>query len=346
MDGADCTLDLELALQTLAREGTADDEAIALLTADVARSPFAPLNLPDRLSAFCTCYPIVQPLCCVDLGWEAVPLLTLWRLWLPLAQTIAQQRQSCGRPIVQGFLGGQGTGKTTLARMLTALLTQMGYGVASLSLDDLYKSFGDRQQLQQADPRLRWRGPPGTHDLDIGLQVVRQVQSGSADPVPLPRFDKALHQGMGDRIAPEVVGAVDILLFEGWFVGVRPVDPQVFETAPPPLVSAGDRAFAQDCNTRLQDYVPLWDALDGLIVLHPVDYRLSKTWRKQAEHDMARQGRSGMSDADIEDFVDYFWKALHPELFWPPLLGDRQRVDWIIDIHPDHTPGTIYRPHS
>jgi len=344
MDGADYTPDLELALQTLAREGTASAEAIALLAEDVARSPFAPLTLPDRLPAFCNGYLTLQPLCCQELGWEAVPLLTLWRLWLPLALAIAQQRQSRGRPIVQGFLGGQGTGKTTLARMLTALLTQMGYCVASLSLDDLYKSFGDRQQLQQDDPRLRWRGPPGTHDLELGLQAVRQVQTGSADPVSLPRFDKSLHQGMGDRIAPEVVCDVDILLFEGWFVGVRPVDPQVFETAPPPLVSAGDRAFARDCNTRLQDYVPIWDALDALIVLHPVDYRLSKTWRKQAEHDMARQGRPGMSDADIEDFVDYFWKALHPELFWPPLLGDRQQVDWIIDIHPDHTPGAIYVP--
>jgi len=212
--------------------------------------------------------------------------------------------------------------------------------VAPLSIDDIYKTYGDRQQLQQADPRLRWRGPPGTHDTDTGIQVLQQVRAGQSEPVLMPRFDKSLHGGMGDRIAPEPVSNIDILLFEGWFVGMRPLDPAQFDTAPPPIVTEADRAFACDCNDRLRDYLPLWDLLDGLIVLHPVDYRLSKQWRQEAEQKMKQQGRSGMSDEEIAAFVEYFWTALHPELFLPPLLNT---ADFVIEVQPDHTPGRVQK---
>lgn len=337
---------IEQVLWPVVRGETVTEAALAPLADRLSQSPLTTVSLPESLERLRQHYPTIQHLCCTEMGWSSVPLLTLWRLWLPLAEDIARIRHTADRPIVQGFLGGQGTGKTTLCRILTVLLNQMGYQVASVSLDDIYKTFGDRQQLQQTDPRLRWRGPPGTHDIDTGLEVMRQVKSGSDDPVWLPRFDKSLHQGQGDRINPVPVQNIDILLFEGWFVGVRPIDPARLDAAPPPVVSAADQAFAQDCNTRLRDYVPLWDELDSLIFLRPVDYRLSQTWRKQAEQEMMRQGRSGMSDAEIEAFVEYFWKALHPELFWAALEGDRQHVNWIIDIHPDHTPGTIYRPNE
>lgn len=100
-------------------------------------------------------------------------LETLWNLWLPLAMQISAQKQSLKRPLIQGILGGQGTGKTTLAEVLRLILGQLGYSTVSLSLDDLYKTYTDRQKLQKADPRLIWRGPPGTHDLELGIAIER-----------------------------------------------------------------------------------------------------------------------------------------------------------------------------
>lgn len=320
-------------------DGTiAPHEAIAQLPTETSAFDQSPAAQQRRLGRLQECYPRLQVFCAETLGWSTVNLETLWRLWLPLAEQIADLRQTCDRPIVQGFLGGQGTGKTTLTQILNCLLGQWGYRVATLSIDDIYKTYSDRQQLQQADPRLRWRGPPGTHDTATGIQVLQQVRSGSVDPVLMPRFDKSLHGGMGDRIAPEPLANIDILLFEGWFVGMRPLDPAQFENAPPPITTAEDRAFARDCNDRLRDYLPLWDLLDALIVLHPVDYRLSKQWRQEAEQKMKQQGRSGMSDAEIAAFVEYFWTALHPDLFLPPLL---ETADLIIEIQPDHTPGQV-----
>jgi D-glycerate 3-kinase len=268
-----------------------------------------------------------------------------WQLWLPLALQLKQARDAAHQPLIQGILGGQGTGKTTLTQILQILLVEMGYRAVGLSIDDLYKTYAERCQLRQQDARLKWRGPPGTHDIDLGVQTLDQIRHASPETVVyLPRFDKSLHGGEGDRTTPEAIQGVDILLFEGWFLGVRPVPATQFNQAPPPIQSEADREFARLINDRLQDYLPLWDRLDRLLVLYPEDYRISKTWRLQAEHQMKAQGKTGMSDEDIHAFVEYFWKALHPELFITPLKHNGDYTDLVVEINLDRTPHAIYAP--
>jgi D-glycerate 3-kinase len=273
-------------------------------------------------------------------------LTSLWNLWLPLALQLAASRQQLGRPFIQGILGGQGTGKTTLAAVLSLILTHLGYRTLSLSLDDLYKTYTERQDLQEKDSRLIWRGPPGTHDVELGLQLLDQLRSPHGkEPILVPRFDKSAWGGAGDRTTPERVEEVDIVLFEGWFVGVRPIDPAVFDApTPPPIDTPADRAFARDMNEQLKDYLPLWERLDRLMLLYPTDYRLSQQWRRQAEEQMIATGKSGMTDAQVDRFVEYFWQSLHPELFITPLTKNPSHVDLVVEINPDHTIGSIYRP--
>lgn len=272
-------------------------------------------------------------------------LLTLWRFWLPFSLQMAQLRQSLDRPLIQGILGVQGTGKTTLTQVCGVILKALGYSAFALSLDDLYKTYCDREELLKADSRLRWRGPPGTHDIELGLQVLEQACHGDRrQPILFPQFDKSLQAGAGDRLAPKPVSSVDIILFEGWFMGARPVNPAMFNQRLDPIVTEADRQFAQDCNQRLQAYVPLWALLDRLLILHPVDYRLSKVWRREAEQKMKAQGKAGMSDQEVALFVDYFWKALHPEIFITPLTQIPQFTDGVVEIQPNHHLGKIYRP--
>ncbi|WP_066377389.1 MULTISPECIES: glycerate kinase [unclassified Anabaena] len=270
-------------------------------------------------------------------------LPVLWDLWLPLAMKIALQHQQLQRPVIQGILGGQGTGKTTMCQVLGLILQELGYRSVSLSIDDLYKTYSDRLALVQVDPRLIWRGPPGTHDVDLGLNVLEQIRA-SQSPVIIPRFDKSAYGGAGDRTHPEIVEKVDILLFEGWLVGVRPIHPDVFDDAPPPILTDEDRVFARDMNQRLCEYLPLWERLDSLVVLYPLDYRWSVEWRKQAEQQMIAAGKTGMSDAQIEEFVNYFWRSLHPELFIKPLVESQKNVDLVIEIHSDRSFGKVYHP--
>ncbi|GAB4378621.1 MAG: hypothetical protein Kow00121_30980 [Elainellaceae cyanobacterium] len=308
------------------------------ITADNAKA-----TIEQRSRWFQAVYPKLSEFCCSNLGWKTCPIELLWDLWLPLALQIAHWREWLDRPLIQGILGGQGTGKTTLSRILSQILPQLGWRVCSLSIDDLYKTYAERQHLQQSDPRWRWRGPPGTHDVALGLETLRQLRQAEPQPIMLPRFDKSLWNGAGDRTDPEAVQNVDIVLFEGWFVGVRPIDPAQFETAPPPIVTSADRAFAREVNDRLQSYLPLWDQIDRLIVLCPTDYRLSQQWRRQAEQQMIASGKSGMTDEQVNEFVEYFWRSLHPELFISPLLHDPQ-TDLVIEINANHQPERVYCP--
>jgi D-glycerate 3-kinase len=249
---------------------------------------------------------------------------TVWDVWLPLAFKIAQWRDSQTHCLIQGFLGGQGTGKTTLTQILTFLLERLGYKAVSWSIDDLYLPYVDRVALRDRDPRMVRRGPPGTHDVQLGIDVLQQFRQGNF-PIELPRFDKSVHAGEGDRTESERIEQADILLFEGWFVGVQPIVSE-FERVV-------DRQFARDMNQQLQRYVPLWELLDRLIILHIPEYQLSKQWRKQAEHRMIAQGKAGMSDVEIDEFVEYFWKALHPELYILPMI---QKADLVLEIGTEH----------
>ncbi|BAZ88422.1 glycerate kinase [Dolichospermum compactum] len=270
-------------------------------------------------------------------------LQVLWDVWLPVGMKIAAQRQELGKPLVQGILGAQGTGKTTMSGVLKLILQRLGYRTLSLSLDDLYKTYSDRLALMQQDPRLVWRGPPGTHDIHLALSVLDQIHQ-SKSPVIVPRFDKSAHGGAGDRTTSEIItNPIDIVLFEGWFVGVKPIPPQALLTPPPPILTDADRQFASDMNNQLKSYLPLWEKLDSLIVLYPTDYRYSLTWRKQAERQMITTGKSGMSEAQIEEFVHYFWRSLHPELFINPLIQS-SAVDFVIEINADHSFGKIRKP--
>lgn len=61
---------------------------------------------------------------------------------------------------------------------------------------------------------------------------------------------------------------------------------------------------------------------------------------------MIAAGKSGMTEQEIEQFVHYFWRSLHPELFIKPLVKSAKLVDLVIEIHPhpDHTFGRVYKP--
>ena len=301
-----------------------------------------PSSLLDRqLQQFQQLYPALDAFCQLTLGWPC-PLDLLWRLWLPLANQIAGWRQmQPNRTLMLGIVGLQGTGKTTLTLILAEILRIWGLRVCSLSIDDFYKTYAERQQLQRDDPRFRWRGPPGTHDLELGLSVLQTLRDHQ--PTAVPRFDKSAQQGAGDRSQSDWVIAVDLVLFEGWFVGLRPIDPACFEQAPPPIQTAADRDFAREVNRRLADYLPLWAELDRLVLLYPSDYRFSQQWRQQAEQQLIARGKPGMAAAEVDAFVEYFWRALHPALFLPPLL-DSGDLDLVIQVNSDRQPAQIYPP--
>lgn len=152
-------------------------------------------------------------------------------------------------PLFVAFQGPQGSGKTFLTRKLSSVLSSPPHNlqVAVLSIDDLYLPHSGLVAVAKehaGNKLLKGRGLPGTHDILFGEKLLREVKEinnkssndGKGDrerensrdsKIRFPVFEKSLHGGEGDRL-PEgdwlvVRSPVDILLFEGWFVGFYPV---------------------------------------------------------------------------------------------------------------------------
>jgi D-glycerate 3-kinase len=229
-------------------------------------------------------------------------------------------------PLILGISAPQGCGKTTLTEQLTQLFSHLGYRVAGVSIDDFYLTRAQQQALADANPSnrlLELRGNAGTHDLALGSATLAALRActGGEQRVAVPRYDKSAFGGKGDRAPesawPRVQGPVQLVLFEGWMLGFRPLS-----TGEGGGVAAADAAAAADSLTAeersdlapvdaaLRAYEAAWDRfVDSWLVVRVGDPRWVYAWRLQAEQAMRASGRPGMSDEGIADFVSRYLPA-------------------------------------
>ena len=246
--------------------------------------------------------------------------------WL-VQQALAASAARAGRGLrVFGICGLQGSGKSTLAAQLVAAARQAGLAAASVSLDDFYLTAAQRRRLaRDVHPLLAIRGPPGTHDLDLALETFDALRRGHTPP--LPRFDK-----LGDdRLAPErwtrPSAPLDLLVFEGWCLGVpaeaedamrEPLNPLEREEDP-------DGRWRRGCNTALaRDYPPLWAQVDVLWFLQPPGFETVHAWRGEQERALqaAHPGHTGMDDAALDRFIQHYERVSRQALRTMPGIAD------------------------
>ncbi|CAD8074675.1 unnamed protein product [Paramecium primaurelia] len=227
-------------------------------------------------------------------------------------QVLIQEKYK-GSPLLIGLQGMQGVGKTTLGIQMKQLLSQLNIQFDSISIDDFYLSYIDREKLDKR--KYKYRGPPGTHDYQMIIKTLSQFKEGKSIEVPI--FDKSLHNGQGDRVGQKTIKC-QVLLFEGWFVGYKSKCLYEFKQKEKQLQLDG-KDYDQDLeifiNEQLKLYEPIWEQFDILIQLKPNPFELSLKWRLEAEKEMRIKTGNGMSDEQIVDFVKYFWNCLHPLIY-------------------------------
>lgn len=166
-------------------------------------------------------------------------------------------------PLIVGIQGPQGSGKSTTARAVKKLLEDSyGWIIALLSLDDLYLPHDGLRSVAAAHPGnalLNGRGHPGTHDLELGKDILERLQQlnvnarspETRDEFNLPVFDKSLHNGEGDRLpegsGEKIEGLMEVVIVEGWCLGFYPLSDEELEKRYTDEVDAAK-------NERLQPY--------------------------------------------------------------------------------------------
>ena len=254
--------------------------------------------------------------------------------WL---QDRIQQQDGC---LVLGICGSQGSGKSTLASALIQQLETRELRCATLSLDDLYLTHAERQQLARSvHPLLATRGVPGTHDVSMGCQIFDAArQLGQGQTLPFPRFNKAQDDRHPQAAWDVQQGPLDVLIFEGWCVGLSAQDDAALETPVNDLErnEDSDGAWRHYVNQQLAECYPaLFERLDALLYLRIPGWSAVLDWRRQqeAETAAASTGKSNriMDEAQLQRFIQHYQRLTQHALESLP-----QKADVVRHIDSDH----------
>jgi D-glycerate 3-kinase len=226
---------------------------------------------------------------------------------------IVSARSRCNRPVVIGLCGAQGSGKSTTAARLAAKLTIDGHATVVLSLDDFYLTRVERMALAESThPLLITRGVPGTHDVKLAMRtLLKLLQAGAADTVPIPTFDKSRDDRLAEAAWTPHRGPVEVVLLEGWCVGVRPQPQDALAAAVNELEREedADGHWRRSINQRLEtDYADFFRLLDSRILLRPPDFETVYFWRAQQEAGLSRTGQSlsAMTEVELRHFIAHY----------------------------------------
>lgn len=196
-------------------------------------------------------------------------------------------------PCVIGIGGAQGSGKSTLSRLVGLILARgFGYRTAGLSLDDWYLTRTERQRLARTvHPLLAVRGVPGTHDVALGMAVIDSLlHAGIETLTPIPGFDKAADDRRPRSEWTAFRGPAEIVMLEGWCVGARPQAPSAL-AAPVNALEANEDAdgrWRRYVNDQLAGaYAALFQRLDRRVLLQVPDLDCVYRWRALQEQQLA-----------------------------------------------------------
>lgn len=244
------------------------------------------------------------------------------------------------RPFLVGVNGAQGTGKTTFCRLLKVLLEQQGILVIALSIDDYYLGKADRSLLgTQVHPLLATRGVPGTHDIARLTETLSSLESSKpGEAVILPQFNKAEDDLLPRDQWREVSSEVDLVLLEGWCVGVTPQDESALAEPINELESQEDPdgVWRRYVNTALaQDYQSAFDRLQHLVMLQAPSFEQVYAWRGLQEQKL-RETRAGdgagiMSTEQLRRFIQHYERLTRHALETLP-----NQADTVFPLNQDH----------
>jgi len=227
-----------------------------------------------------------------------------------------------------GISGLQGSGKSTLAAQLASAAEQRGVAAITMSIDDFYLGRRARQHLARTvHPLLATRGVPGTHDIDLLLRTLEVLRRAAPTrPARVPRFDKGRDTRQPPSHWRSVRCAPDLLILEGWCVGVPPESAAALRR---PLNALerdedADARWRTFVNTQLaRHYTVLWRRFHRLIELQAPNFAVVARWRDEQERALRkRHAPRAMSQAALRRFLMHYERLSRQALRTLPTRAD------------------------
>jgi len=260
------------------------------------------------------------------------------KFYLPISKIIYSNYLKNKKTKVIGLTGGQGSGKSTISNILKIILKKgFNLEIVIFSIDDFYKTFKERKIMsKKISPLFLTRGVPGTHDTGMLLNCIKNLRSTKFKKTVIPKFDKSIDDRSVRSKWIKVNKKPNIIIFEGWCVGVTPQKKKDLITPINKLERHKDKkkVWRKKVNTELKkDYYRIFNLIDKIIFLKVPSFRYVLKWRLLQEKKLraTSKGKQTMSDEQINNFIMYYERLTKHMLKILP-----KKANFVINIDKQH----------
>mgnify|MGYP001176343169 FL=1 len=235
------------------------------------------------------------------------------KFYLPISKMIKEEYFKKKKTRVIGLTGGQGTGKSTISNILKIILKE-AYKLETVifSIDDFYKTLNERKIMSKKISNLfLTRGVPGTHDVRMLYNCIKNLKNDKFKKILIPRFDKSIDDRSSKNRWLKVKKKPNIVIFEGWCIGVTAQNKKDLINPINKLEKQKDKnkIWRQKVNLELKkNYKKIFNLIDKLIFLKVPSFKYVFRWRLLQEKKLriTGKGKKTMTDKQISNFIMYY----------------------------------------
>ena len=262
--------------------------------------------------------------------------------YLPISNKINKIYLKDKKTKIIGLTGGQGSGKSAISNILKIILNE-GYNLntVNFSIDDFYKTYKDRKKMSlEVSPLFKTRGVPGTHDTKLLFNCLKNLKKKKFRKFSVPKFDKSIDDRLPKKQWQIFKKKPDIVIFEGWCVGVTPQKNKDLKIPINTLEKKNDtnRVWRYRVNDELKKkYKKIFNLIDFTIFLKVPSFKHVFKWRLLQEKKLQvnSAGKKVMNKDQIKKFV-MFYERLTKHMF-----NSMVKVNAVIKIDTKHRLKTI-----
>ena len=245
---------------------------------------------------------------------QADKIKSLKNFYIPLSFWIESKYQKKKKTLFLGLSGGQGSGKTTVSRILKIILKIFfKRRVHISSIDDFYKTSASRKKMsKEIHPLFDTRGVPGSHDINFIKNFFTLTKNKKNKQIKLPKFDKLKDDRVKKKYWINVKKKPEIVILEGWCVGAKPQPNYLIKKPINDLEKNEDKdsRWRKYVNQKLKnEYKKIFSTLDYFIFMKVPNFKMVFKWRLLQEHKMRKKHNSNkkiMSNNDIKRFIMHY----------------------------------------
>ncbi len=260
------------------------------------------------------------------------------KFYLPISKKIYSSYRNKKKTIVIGLTGGQGSGKSTISKILKIILKE-GFNLNTVifSIDDFYKTIKERRVMSKiVSPLFLTRGVPGTHDTKLLFDCIKNLKNKKFKKCKIPKFDKSIDDRLPRKKWQKIKLKPDIVIFEGWCVGVTPQKNKDLLVPINTLEKEKDikKTWRKWVNKELKNnYKKIFKKIDKLIFLKVPSFKYVLKWRLLQEKKLAsfKKGKKIMKSSEVKKFI-MFYERLTKHM----LRNLSRKANYVIKIDKQH----------